>query len=72
MLWCFAASYIGVPRSHVETTNFADGESSVKIVDPIEQGEVFVVQSTGPPVNENVMELLLIIRCVLWQLDLCA
>lgn len=40
---------------------FADGEIEVHIKESVRGADVFVIQSTSPPVNENLMELLLII-----------
>jgi ribose-phosphate pyrophosphokinase len=42
---------------------FPDGEINVKIDEDIRGSDVFIVQSTCPPVNEHVMELLLLIDC---------
>ncbi|WP_342268888.1 ribose-phosphate diphosphokinase [Spiroplasma endosymbiont of Aspidapion aeneum] len=42
-----------------KTTRFADGEILVQAKDSVRQKEVFVIQSTGKPVNENLMELLI-------------
>ncbi len=58
-----AASYIGVQPVKVELGSFADGEVAVKVVDDIGDSDVFVVQSTTAPVNDHLMELLLLVRC---------
>jgi ribose-phosphate pyrophosphokinase len=42
-------------------SNFPDGESSVRIEEDVRGRDVFVVQPTCPPVNENLMELLLLL-----------
>ncbi|MFN4258159.1 MAG: ribose-phosphate diphosphokinase [Gemmataceae bacterium] len=42
-------------------TNFPDGETSVRIEEDVRGRDVFVVQSTCPPVNENLMELLVML-----------
>jgi ribose-phosphate pyrophosphokinase len=44
-----------------EVSQFSDGEVNVKILDNVRGKDVFVVQSTCPPVNNNLMELLIII-----------
>jgi ribose-phosphate pyrophosphokinase len=44
---------------------FPDGEIDVKINDDIRGADVFLVQPTCPPVNENLVELLLLIDCCL-------
>ena len=53
--------YMGIDLSPIEIKKFADGETFVKIPDSVRGGDCFVIQSTSPNVNENVMELLLII-----------
>ena len=45
----------------VEVGKFSDGETSVNIQESVRGCDVFVVQSTNTPVNDNLMELLLII-----------
>ncbi len=42
-------------------THFADGECSVSIHEPVRGADVFIVQSTCKPVNDNLMELLVMI-----------
>lgn len=43
-------------------TVFKDGESHVKISSNLRRKEVFIIQSTSPPVNHNIMELIFMIR----------
>lgn len=52
---------LGIELGKVETVQFADGELSVEIGDNVRGGDVFVVQSTCKPGNDNLMELLIII-----------
>jgi ribose-phosphate pyrophosphokinase len=42
-------------------TNFADGECSISVHEPVRGADVFIVQSTCKPVNDNLMELLVMI-----------
>ena len=42
-------------------THFADGECSVSVYEPVRGADVFLVQSTCGPVNDNLMELLVMI-----------
>lgn len=42
-------------------SRFSDGEVRIKIEENVRGKDVFVIQSTCPPVNENIMELLIII-----------
>jgi ribose-phosphate pyrophosphokinase len=47
--------------SHVEVNRFSDGEIFVKIEESIRGSDVFVIQPTCAPVNEHLMELLIIL-----------
>ena len=42
-------------------THFADGECSISVHEPVRGADVFIVQSTCKPVNDNLMELLVMI-----------
>ncbi len=53
--------YLGVRLGSAEVRRFSDGEVSVRIADNVRGGDVFVVQSTCTPVNDNLMELLLML-----------
>ena len=55
------AEYIGVKVADCQVTTFSDGEISVNINETVRGCDVFVVQSTNNPVNENLMELLILI-----------
>ena len=55
------ADYIGVKVSDCQVTKFSDGEISVNINETVRGCDVFVVQSTNNPVNDNLMELLIMI-----------
>ncbi|HEX9793272.1 MAG TPA: ribose-phosphate pyrophosphokinase [Planctomycetota bacterium] len=50
--------------SKCHISRFPDGEIDIKVDDDMRGGDVFVVQPTCPPVNENLMELLLLIDCL--------
>jgi ribose-phosphate pyrophosphokinase len=52
---------VEVPRSHVSVGKFSDGEIKVQIGENIRGSDVFIVNSTCPPVNDNLMELLILI-----------
>ena len=45
----------------ISLTRFADGEVGVQVLDHVRGKDVFLIQSTSQPVNENLMELLLTI-----------
>ena len=55
------AEYLGTTVGPMIVKNFSDGEIFVKIQDSIRGDDVFIVQSLCNPVNENLMELLIII-----------
>ncbi|MCK5732030.1 MAG: ribose-phosphate pyrophosphokinase [Tenericutes bacterium] len=55
------ANYIGIPLTDSEMLRFADGEINVNIPETVRGHKVFVIQSTCCPVNENIMELLIMI-----------
>jgi ribose-phosphate pyrophosphokinase len=55
------ADYIGIPLSSCEVSHFADGEISINIGETVRGHKVFVIQSTSAPVNEHMMELLIMI-----------
>ena len=44
-----------------EVSHFSDGEISVKIDETIRGADVYIIQSTSTPVNDNLMELLIMI-----------
>jgi len=45
----------------VTTDNHSDGENKISIEENVRGCDVFIVQSTSPPVNDNIMELLIMI-----------
>ncbi len=53
--------YLAVPLGQIEIRRFSDGEIFVEIKENVRGADVFVVQSTCTPVNEHLMELLIII-----------
>lgn len=55
------ADYRGVELGKMDVGRFSEGEISVKINENVRGTDVFVVQSTCPPVNDTWMELLIII-----------
>jgi len=55
------AEYLGISLAAVELSNFPDGEISLKLEQNIRGCDVFLIQSTSPPVNDNIMELLILI-----------
>ena len=55
------AETLGLPLGKSTVTSFADGEISVSIEETVRGSDVFVVQSTCGPVNNHLMELLIMI-----------
>lgn len=53
------AGYLGMPLGRSEISNFSDGEISVSIFESVRGSDVFIIQSTCNPVNNNLMELLI-------------
>jgi len=54
-------SVLGDPLGKITLSNFPDGEISVRIEEDVRGRDVYVVQPTCPPVNDNVMELLIML-----------
>jgi ribose-phosphate pyrophosphokinase len=55
------SKHLGVQLGNLNLGNFPDGETSVRIDEDVRGRDVFIVQPTCPPVNENLMELLIIL-----------
>lgn len=55
------ADYLGLPLGRAVMGNFPDGEISCKIDEDVRGRDVFIVQPTCTPVNDNLMELLIMI-----------
>lgn len=49
---------LDVPLAKAEIKRFSDGEISVQISESVRGRDVFIIQSTGAPSNDNLMELL--------------
>lgn len=52
---------IGLPLGIAKVGTFSDGESAINIGEVVRGSDVFVIQSTCTPVNDNLVELLIII-----------
>ena len=55
------AEILGLPVGDAKVSTFSDGEISVNIKETVRGADVFIVQSTNSPVNNNLMELLIMI-----------
>jgi ribose-phosphate pyrophosphokinase len=54
-------SYLGMPLGKAQVKTFSDGEIAVEIQESVRGLDTFVIQSTCPSVNNNLMELLIMI-----------
>lgn len=54
-------NYLATDEGAIDISTFSDGEIYVQICENVRGRDVFVVQPTCPPVNENLMELLIIV-----------
>lgn len=55
---------LDIPLANAHVGRFPDGEIDIKVYDDIRGGDVFVLQPTCPPVNDNWIELLLLLDCL--------
>ncbi len=55
------ARYTGVPLADIDLFKFSNDESFVKINDNVRGADVFIIQPTSRPVNDNLMDLLIMI-----------
>lgn len=53
--------YVGVPLGEATVNSFPDGESFVRIEENVRGSDVFIIQSTCNPANQNLMELFIMI-----------
>jgi ribose-phosphate pyrophosphokinase len=52
---------LGIEMGKSNVSKFEDGECSIQVNETVRGSDVFIVQSTSPPVNDNLMELLIMI-----------
>lgn len=55
------SNYLKIPLGKATVETFSDGESKVEVKENVRGGDVFVVQSTSAPGNDNLMEMLLML-----------
>jgi ribose-phosphate pyrophosphokinase len=53
------SDYLGIEPGKLAAKTFSDGETLIEIHENIRGGDVFVLQSTSTPVNDNLMQLLI-------------
>ena len=56
--------YLGISLAEAEVSHFPDGETKVRILEDVRGRDVFIVQPTSPPVNDHLIELLVLIDAV--------
>jgi ribose-phosphate pyrophosphokinase len=61
------ASYLDIPLGKAAVGQFSDGETMVEIQENVRGRDVFVVQSTCEPTNDNLMELLVMVDALRWS-----
>jgi len=61
------ASYLDIPLGNASVGQFSDGETMVEIQENVRGRDVFVVQPTCEPTNDNLMELLVMIDALRWS-----
>ncbi|HPE80941.1 MAG: ribose-phosphate diphosphokinase [Sedimenticolaceae bacterium] len=61
------ASYLDIPLGKAAVGQFSDGETMVEIQENVRGRDVFVVQPTCEPTNDNLMELLVMIDALRWS-----
>ena len=54
-------TYLDLPLGQANLSRFSDGECYCQILENVRGSDVFVIQSTCPPVNDNLMELLVML-----------
>jgi ribose-phosphate pyrophosphokinase len=55
------SGYLGVPITPMDVKRFSDGEIFIEIKESVRGNDVYIIQSNCPPVNENLVELLIIL-----------
>ncbi len=57
-------TYLGIPLGVMNDTKFKNDNTFVQIMETVREQDVYIIQSTKPPVNERVMELLITIDAI--------
>ena len=52
------ARHLTLPLSKIQVGRFSDGEIAIEVMENVRGRDIYIVQSTCPPVNDNLMELL--------------
>lgn len=59
-------SYLNLPLGKIQVGRFSDGEVMAEVQENVRGRDVFIVQPTSAPTNENLMELLVMIDAMHW------
>ncbi|MCA9185438.1 MAG: ribose-phosphate pyrophosphokinase-like domain-containing protein, partial [Planctomycetales bacterium] len=54
-------AFLNIPLGRIALSDFPDGEISCKVEEDVRGRDVYLIQPTCPPVNKNLMELLIMI-----------
>ena len=57
-------AYIGIPMGRAEVFKFANDNTFVRIMESVRENDVFVVQSFANPINDAIMEMLIMIDTI--------
>jgi ribose-phosphate pyrophosphokinase len=60
------AFYLGMPLGRTELGSFSDGETAAEIQENVRGLDVFLIQPTCAPTNDNLMEMLMMIDALRW------
>lgn len=55
------ADQLGIQVSRAKVDAFSDGETQVEIIDNVRGRDIFILQSTSPPTNDNIMKLMIMV-----------
>ena len=55
------SQYLNIPLGQATVTRFSDGEVMVQLLDNVRGKDVFILQSTCAPTNDNLMELMIMV-----------
>jgi ribose-phosphate pyrophosphokinase len=57
-------AYIGIPMGRAEVFKFSNDNTFVRILESVRENDVFVVQSFAAPINDSIMELLIMVDTI--------
>ncbi|MDP9729748.1 ribose-phosphate diphosphokinase [Alicyclobacillus tolerans] len=58
------SEFVGVPLAECQVGRFMDGEVQIKLAESVRGSDVFIIQPTSAPVNEHLMELLIMVDAI--------